>query len=107
VNVFGRSRDSGCGSDGRVARVQVAIARRVKGKCRFLKRNRKFSARKRCSKPHYLNAKRGYSTRLRASKFRLKRGGLKLRRGRYAVTVRARDRHGNIGAKRTRRMRLR
>jgi hypothetical protein len=102
VNIFGSARDVGCTSDGRVARVQVAVARRVRGGCRYLKRNRRFSARKRCGKPHFLAAKAGYSSRLRASRFRLKRTGLTLARGRYRVTVRAIDGTGNFETRRSR-----
>ena len=107
VNVFGTSRDAGCGSDRRVKRVQVAVAKVTRRGCRFLKRNRKFSAVKRCAKPHYLDAKRGYSPKLKASRFRLKRTGLKLPKGRYAIFVRARDASGNIGARRAWRPRRR
>ena len=107
VNVFGHSRDRGCASDGRVRRVQVAVAQRARGRCRFLKRNRKLSARKRCRKPYYLNAKVAYSSRLKASRYSLKRSRLKLPAGRYVITVRARDASGNLGPKRTRTVRLR
>jgi hypothetical protein len=104
VNVFGSARDTGCATDGRVARVQVSVARRVKGGCRFLKRNGRFSARKRCAKPHFITAKVGYSSRLKASRFRLKRTRLKLAPGRYLVTVKASDAAKNA---RTTRKRLR
>ena len=102
VNIFGIARDGGCATDGRVTRVQVAVARRVRGGCRFLKRNGKLSARKRCAKPHFLAAKAGYSSRLKASPFRLKRTRLKLGAGRYTVTVRAMDPGRNVESKRTR-----
>lgn len=102
MNIFGSARDAGCATDGRVARVQVAVARRVRGGCRFLKRNGKFSARKRCAKPHFLAAKTGYSLRSKSSPFRLKRTRLNLPKGRYTVTVRAMDATRNVEAKRTR-----
>jgi hypothetical protein len=67
----------------------------VKHGCRFLKRNRKLSSRKRCAKPHYLSAKVGYSSRVKASRFRLKKTRLHLAKARYAVTIRATDAAGN------------
>ncbi len=106
VNVFGSARDTGCFTDGRVARVQVAIAQEVRGRCRYLKRNGRLSARKRCAKPHFLTAKIGYSPRIRASRFRLKRTRLKLPPGRYLVTVKASDAARNARSTR-RRVRVR
>ena len=100
VNVFGSARDSGCATDGRVKRVQIAVMRRVRGGCRFLKRNGRLSSRKRCAKLHYLTAKAGYSSRLKASLFRLKRTRLAIPRGRYTVTVKATDAARNAATKR-------
>jgi hypothetical protein len=102
VNVFGSARDSGCATDGRAARVQVAISLRVKRGCRFLKRNGRLSGRKRCAKPHFLTAKAGYSSRVKASRFRLKRTRLKLPKGRYTVTARSSDPSRNVESRRTR-----
>ena len=102
MNVAGSSKDTGCADDGKVARVQVAVAQRVRGGCRFLKRNGRLSGRKRCAKPHFLGAKAGYSSRLKASRFRLKQTRLNLPAGRYTITARATDATRNVESKRTR-----
>jgi hypothetical protein len=107
VNISGNAKDSGCTDTGKVARVQVAVAQRVRGGCKFLKRNRKLSRRKRCAKPHFQNAKVGYSARLKASPFRLKQTRLKLPAGLYRVTVRSIDAGGNVATARARAVRVR
>jgi hypothetical protein len=101
VNIAGIAQDAGCGSDGRAGRVQVAVARRVRGGCRYLKRNRRLSARKSCRKPHYLTARSGYSSRMKGSRFRFKLTRLDLPAGRYTITVRATDPYRNVETRRS------
>jgi hypothetical protein len=101
VNVAGSSTDTTCAGAG-AARVQVAIALRVRGGCRYLKRSGRLSARKSCGKPHFLAARAAFSTRIDTTRFRLKQTRLLLPRGRYTVTVRGIDPSRNVESRRSR-----
>jgi hypothetical protein len=97
--LHGRASDTGCGA-GTVARVEVAIARKVGKKCRFVTAGGKLGKARGCSRPLFLKAKGTTAWSLR-----LKR---KLPRASYTVLVRARDAAGNLqskAAKRTLRVR--
>jgi hypothetical protein len=83
----GRSRDLGCGGRGRVARVRVAVTRKVRGGCRFLRRDRRFSTRRSCRRRVFsFRARVRYSARRQASRFSLRRR-VKLPAGAYDFTV--------------------
>ena len=84
LRVSGRASDRGCG---RVARVSVAVARKVGKKCAFLSGTKRFSKARSCKKPIYLGAKG-------RSKWSYRFKG-KLRKGKYRVIVRATDTAGN------------
>jgi hypothetical protein len=86
----GQASDRGCGAGGRgsVARVTVAISRRAGKKCQWLGGNGKFGRATSCRRKTYVSA-RGTS---RWSYLRK----LRLRRGTYAVVVRAIDSVGNV-----------
>ena len=84
VRLRGRVTDTGCQG---TKRVRVAVGRKVRGKCRFLRGSGKFTRRRSCRKPLYLKAK---GTR----KWRLRKRA-KLPRGRYVISVQAVDTGGN------------
>ncbi len=81
-SIFGTATDRGC--DGRVTRVQVAVAKRVakRTKCEFLGKRHRFGHTTSCARHLWLNA-RG------TTKWKLKVPGLP--RGYYKVWVRALD----------------
>jgi hypothetical protein len=89
ITLRGTARDKGCGANGagRVARVTLAISRRVGKKCQWLQPKGGFSTVRSCAKKNYVTAKG-------ASKwtFGLKTG---LKKGTYAVVPRAIDSVGN------------
>jgi hypothetical protein len=95
VRLRGFARDRGCRGDARtssrrgaVARVQVAIGRRARGRrCAFLRRNGRLTGRRRCDRPVRLTASgtRRWSLRVPA----------RLRSGTYVVSTRAVDLAGN------------
>jgi hypothetical protein len=89
LQLSGRATDAGCG--GAVARVEVAIARKVGKKCRFVGAG----GRRSCAKPVFLKAKG--TTRWSLT--------VKLPRGSYALQLRARDRAGNLQRAITKRVR--
>ena len=72
----------------RVRRVEVAVARRTGKKCRFLRADGRFGARRSCSKPQFLRATGTTKWRFAIS--------LRLPRGRYAVYSRAADTAGTV-----------
>ncbi|MEA2443834.1 MAG: hypothetical protein QOJ12_1126, partial [Thermoleophilales bacterium] len=57
VNIAGLAQDLGCATDGKAARVQVAVALRTARGCRYLNRRGRLSPVKPCRKPHFLTAK--------------------------------------------------
>jgi hypothetical protein len=95
----GTAADRACGRRGRLARVTVAVARRVQGGCRYLRASGRFGMRTSCRRPTYVNA-RG-----------TKRWSLgvhhRLARGTYVVRSRAIDAAGNVERKRRLRGRAR
>ena len=80
----GRARDRGCGG---TKRVQVSVARRVGGRCAFLRRGGRFTKPRRCRRAVYLTArgKRNWRLRKRVS----------LPAGTYVIRVRSVDTAGN------------
>lgn len=89
VSLKGRATDKGCGPKGRgkVARVTLAISRRVGHKCQWLQPKGNFGPTASCRRKTYVTAK-GTSK----WSFTLKR---KLKKGTYAVVPRAIDSVGN------------
>jgi hypothetical protein len=86
IDVRGKTSDPGC--DGRVTRVQAAVAQ-VKGKrCRFLDGRGRLGKTTRCSKPTFVSVSG-------VTPFRLKVKA-KLPRGKYRVGARAIDFSGNV-----------
>lgn len=97
VVLRGTSTDRGCrgavralSRKGRVAKVEVSVARRVAGGCRFLGRKGRLGARRSCRRPTYL------PTRLRARRWSFSSRAVSLPRGPYRVALRARDSAGNV-----------
>ncbi len=95
ILVRGRASDRGCrGRAGTTSRrgalrsVSVAVARRVGARCRFLSARGRFGAARSCRRPVFLRARGTTAWRLQL------RG--RFPRGRYQVSVRARDRAGNV-----------
>ena len=93
LHLLGRASDAGCAAAipvaGRVARVEVAIARAAaKRKCRFVAGGGRLTAARKCSKPVWLKAKGTATWRLDS--------GRALPRGSYTVKARARDAAGNV-----------
>jgi hypothetical protein len=89
----------GCaGARGRLRRVEVAVARRVGHRCRFLRRNGRFGRAASCGRRTFLPA-RG------TSRWRLERRR-RFPAGRYVAYVRGIDRSGNVETRITRRNRL-
>ena len=85
IRVSGRASDRGCG---RVARVSIAVARKVgKKKCAFLSGTKRFAKARSCRKPIFLGAKG-------TSKWSYRFKG-KVKKGRYQVLARATDTAGN------------
>ena len=87
LRLAGRARPARCG--GRIARVEVAVARVSGRRCRFLSRSGRLGPRRRCraSDASFLRARgtSAWSLRVRAP------------RGRYRAFVRATDVFGNVG----------
>jgi hypothetical protein len=98
LRLRGRASDVGCaGGRGRLRRVEVAVARRVGHRCRFLRRNGRFGRTASCRLPTFLRARgtaRWQFTRIRS-----------FSRGRYVAYVRGVDRSGNVETRITRRNR--
>jgi hypothetical protein len=85
----GRASDVGCaGARRRLRRVEVALARRVGHRCRYLRRNARFGRAASCARRTFLRA-RG-TTRWRLVRRR------HFPRGRYVAYVRGVDRSGNV-----------
>jgi hypothetical protein len=85
--LFGTAADRGC--EGRVTRVQVAVARRVgtqHSRCQFLRRGGGFGRTARCGRHLWLTARGTANWSLR----------LKLPRGYYKVWARALDAHRHV-----------
>ncbi len=95
----GTAADRACTRRGRVARVTIAVARRVHGGCRYLQASGRFGRRTSCRRPTYVAARgtRRWSLRLRRQ----------LARGTYVVRSRAIDAAGNVERKRRLRGRAR
>jgi hypothetical protein len=92
--VRGRSGDRGCRGTrrsldraGKLRRVEVSVARRVGRRCRFLRRNGRFTGLRRCSRPGWVRA-RG------TTRFSLRRRAA-LPAGVYEIRVRGVDTAGN------------
>jgi hypothetical protein len=110
VKLFGSSKDRGCPPTGRVgerpgevARVQVAIARRVRGRCRYMKSSGRFTRRRSCSRrPHFIAAKVRYSPSAGTTRFSFTLRNLDLPAGSYRLTARGIDANGNIEGLRSR-----
>jgi carboxypeptidase family protein len=99
LRLRGSAGDTGCAASA-VARVEVAISRKARRRCRFVTRSGRLSRARACGKPVWLKA--AGTTRWTLSTKR------KLPRGLYTVRVRARDVAGNVQtstAKRTKRIR--
>jgi hypothetical protein len=88
LRLSGRASDAGCAG---LARVEVAISRKVGRRCRFVASNGRLTKARRCSKRLFLRAKGKGAWTLRLAR--------KLPRGRYAILVRAVDGAGNRQAK--------
>ena len=84
VRLRGRARDRGCGG---TRRVQVSVARKVGGRCAFLRRNGRFTRARSCRRALYLKARGNRRWRLRRR--------VSLPAGTYVVRVRAVDTAGN------------
>jgi hypothetical protein len=101
ITVRGSAGDLGCGGrPARVRRVEVALARLVGRRCRFLRSNGRFARATSCRRP--LFARRATGT----SRWRFSRGG-RYPRGGYVFVVRAVDRSGNVELATASRNRLR
>jgi hypothetical protein len=86
----GRPSDRGCGGrPARVRRVEVALARLVGRRCRFLRANGRFARAASCRRPLFARRARG------TSRWSFSRGG-RYPRGRYLLVARAVDRAGNV-----------
>jgi hypothetical protein len=89
ITLKGVARDKGCGKNGagRVARVSLAISRRVGKRCQWLQPKGGFSATRSCTKKTYVTADgtSRWTYRLKAA----------LKNGTYAVVPRAIDAVGN------------
>ncbi len=100
VKLSGRAIEADCASgklaNGHVRRVLVSVARVHGARCRFLRRSGRLGGRRSCARPKYLAAhirslrghrnKTLWTLRLRA----------RIPRGRYLVTVRAKDASGHV-----------
>jgi hypothetical protein len=86
LRLHGIARDRGCA--GRVRSVEVAVARRVRGRCRYVRAGGSLGPRRSCRRLRYLRAHgtANWSRRL----------GRPLPPGTYTAWVRARDRRGNL-----------
>jgi hypothetical protein len=97
LTLRGRASDAGCVAEisvaGRVARVELAISRKAGKRCRFVASRGRLGRVRTCSRPVWLKA-RG-TTRWSFT--------VKLPRGRYSVSARARDGAGNLTARAARR----
>jgi hypothetical protein len=87
LTVTGRAADRACGRPARVTRVEVSVARRAAGRCRFVTRAGRLGRPSACSARRYLKASGNRSWRLRLA--------ARLPRGSYLVRARATDRAGN------------
>ncbi len=87
IVVAGSARDRGCGRRSGVARVDVAVARKVGARCAFLRTASAFAAPRSCLRPSYVRAAGTRSWRLTTGR---------LPRGRYVVRVRAVDASRNV-----------
>ncbi|HEX8120503.1 MAG TPA: prolyl oligopeptidase family serine peptidase [Solirubrobacteraceae bacterium] len=88
LTISGRATDRGCG---RVARVRVAVARRVgHGRCRFVTRRGRLGRRRSCRRPSFVSA-RGRET------WRLSLRRRRLPHGRYVAFAVAVDAAGHRG----------
>jgi hypothetical protein len=89
ITLKGVARDKGCGKNGagQVARVSLAISRRVGKRCQWLQPQGGFSATRSCSNKSYVtvNGSARWTYRLKAA----------LKKGSYAVVPRAIDAVGN------------
>ena len=95
IALRGTAKDRGCkatktrlGRKGKVKYVRVAVARRSGSKCRWLKKNGKFGARRSCHRAGTIFHAKG------AEHWRFGRK-LKLRKARYVAVIRPVDRFGN------------
>jgi photosystem II stability/assembly factor-like uncharacterized protein len=88
IRISGRASVQDCVSN-RLSRVQVALARAVRGGCRFLGRNGRLGRRRSCRRPIYLLA------RVRGSTWSLTKSA-RLPLGRYRILVRGRDSAGRL-----------
>lgn len=106
IVVRGHAHDYACAlrRTGTVARVDVSVARRVRGGCRQLRGRRLERRVRRCSARRFLRAKLGRVRRARGRRHRgwAFRRRVRLPRGRYLVVARARDRNGNVERRRDR-----
>ena len=96
--VRGRAVDAACGlrRGTSVVRVDVAIAKRVGGRCRHLGRNGRLARRvRRCGARRFIRARLAREARGGARRFGLRRRA-RLRPGRYVVVARARDKAGSV-----------
>lgn len=90
ITLRGTATDRGCGGrPARVLRVEVALARVVGHRCRFLRSNGHFARATSCRRPLFVRRARG------TGHWRFSRGG-RYPRGRYVLVVRAVDRAGNV-----------
>ena len=104
LTMTGTASDRGClGRPGRVVSVKVSVARELGRKCRFLRRNGRFSKARSCKRTSYLKA-RGttrWSFRVRT----------RFPKGRYKLYIRATDARKNVerksGKRTLRRVRVR
>jgi hypothetical protein len=105
IAIRGRARDSACGlpSSGSLLRVEVAIAQRVPGGCRFVAAGRLKIHVRPCRQRRFLHARLGRRND-RGARFSLRRR-VRLPAGRYLVVSRATD--ANRGVERARPGRLR
>lgn len=96
TTVHGHARDRACGRrrTKTIARVDVAVARKVRGGCRHLRGRRLARSVQPCSLRRFQRAKLGHS-RAGQRAWTLRRR-VRLPTGRYLVVSRARDRAGNL-----------
>ncbi|MDX6673818.1 MAG: hypothetical protein QOH11_1236, partial [Solirubrobacteraceae bacterium] len=94
ITLRGTASDRGCGGRAaRVRRVEVALARLVGRRCRFLRANGRFARAASCRRPLFARRARG------TSHWRFSRGGPYphgYARGLYLLVARAVDRAGNV-----------
>lgn len=103
LGLNGRTTDRECSPEGRairtqrrLARVEVSVALKSKGRCRYLTTSGRLSKAQSRAKPIFVRARVvGFDRKTAKSTWRLAKG-VRLARGTYSVTVRGVDRDRNV-----------